>query len=229
MDRPRAILLDFYGTVVEEDDAVVSAICEEIAGAAAGDPSPSEISSYWGRRFHELCDMSNGLEFQLEKAVERQSLADVLRHFGVDFDAEPLCDRLFEHWRRPPIFPEAKAVLADIPVPVCLVSNVDNAEIEAALDHNGLSFDPIVTSEDCRAYKPHPAPFMRALEVLSLAAQDVLHVGDGLSSDVQGAQALGIPVAWVNRTGRSLREGMEEPDFTVADLRGVLAVMEGDR
>jgi 2-haloacid dehalogenase/putative hydrolase of the HAD superfamily len=225
MEWPRALLLDFYGTVVEEADELISDTCEEVAGAAASAPAPQEIASYWGRRFYELCHVSNGPRFQSERDIELHSIQDVLRRFHADMEAKALCDRLFERSRQPPAFPEAGAVLASLTVPVCLVSNVDNAELRAALDHNHLSFERIVTSEDCRAYKPHPAPFLRALALMGLRAQDVLHVGDGLTTDVQGAQALDIPVAWVNRTGRALRPGMKQPDFVVSDLWGVLSAV----
>jgi FMN phosphatase YigB (HAD superfamily) len=55
----------------------------------------------------------------------------------------------------------------------------------------------------------------------------VLHIGDGRSSDVPGAQALGIPVAWVNREGRALPEGAPRPDLEWRDLRELRQVAAG--
>jgi len=54
----------------------------------------------------------------------------------------------------------------------------DNADLASALKHVRMSFDHVVTSEDCRAYKPRPEPFQRALRLLGLEAHEVLHVGD---------------------------------------------------
>ncbi len=53
--------------------------------------------------------------------------------------------------------------------------------------------------------------------MLGCQAQEALHVGDSLSSDVQGAQALGIDVVWVNRAFKSLSGGIA-PTYTVSTL-----------
>ena len=220
---PRAILLDFYGTVVQEDDVPVLRICEEIA-LAAGNAAPQQVASYWSRRFAELCHDSHGARFRLQKELELRSLQDTLGRFQAALNAQELSQRLYDYWRRPAVLPDVRAVLGRCPVPICLVSNIDNAELRAALGHCRLSFTWVVTSEDCRAYKPHPAPFRRALELLGVAPQDVLHVGDSLGSDVQGAKALGIPVLWINRKGRVPSAEEEQPDYIAADLTGILAV-----
>ena len=93
-------------------------------------------------------------------------------------------------------------------MPVCVVSNIDRSDLEAALEYHGLVFDHVVTSEDVRSYKPRPEVFLEAMGLLGVAAHDLLHVGDSLSSDIAGANALGVPVAWVNRSGRDLPADM---------------------
>ncbi|WP_127532827.1 HAD family hydrolase [Paenibacillus kobensis] len=45
----------------------------------------------------------------------------------------------------------------------------------------------------------------------------MLHVGDSLVSDIQGAQQVGIAAAWMNRKGKALPDGMK-PDFVVSDF-----------
>ena len=112
-------------------------------------------------------------------------------------------------------------------VPVCLVSNIDNAELRSALWNVGLSFDHVVTSEDCRSYKPRPEMFARALSVLELEPDEVLHVGDSFGSDVRGAHAVGIPVLWINRGGRPAPSADVTPDYVASDLTGLLAVLDG--
>jgi putative acetyltransferase len=108
-------------------------------------------------------------------------------------------------------------------VPLCVVSNIDEADLQAALVHNELFFEHVVTSERCRAYKPRLEMFERALQLLGLPAAEVLHVGDSLGSDVRGAREAGMPVLWVNRRGRTLPAGAPVPDYTCADLSGLLA------
>lgn len=222
---PRAILLDFYGTIVEEDGAQIEQVCREIARASSKAAIPKEVKSYWGRTFGEMFLQSYGSTFQRERELERASLQKVVMHFEADLDSKRLCHIVYDYWTHPVIFPESRDVLAKLNVPVCLVSNVDNADLASALRHNGLSFDLIVTSEDCKAYKPRPEPFEKALSLLSLSCKEVLHVGDSLGSDVRGANALGIPVLWIDRKGREIPAGCQRPDYISSDLTGVLELV----
>jgi 2-haloacid dehalogenase/putative hydrolase of the HAD superfamily len=222
---PRAIFLDFYGTVVAEDEVYIDRICSRIAEASPRQVEPKEIGSYWGRAFGEICLKSYGSAFQLQREVEQASLKEVLLHFDADLDSEELSQDLYDYWAHPTIFPESRDVLAGCDVNICLLSNIDNMELDSALRYNGLSFDLVITSEDCRAYKPRPEMFEKALSLLDLTCDDVLHVGDSLGSDVRGARALGIPVLWINRKKRELPNGFEPPDYVSPDLTGILDIL----
>lgn len=219
---PRAILLDFYGTVVEEDETYIDKICEEVSKASHLGVEASDIASLWNYLFFEMCDQSLGASFRLQKELALISLQRVLQHFEADLDGEVLCQPQFEYWARPDIFPESKEILERCQIPICLVSNIDNAELQSALEHHGLSFHQVVTSEDCRAYKPCHEVFRRALSVLDLSPEEVLHVGDSLSSDVEGAQSLGIPVLWINRKQRDISHTDKVPDYISTDMTGLL-------
>jgi len=223
---PRAVLLDFYGTVVEEDDLPVGKICEEIRQASPLTTTAAEIGSCWGRLFAQLCSESFGATFRSQNELERLSLQLVLERFKADLGVDALSQRLYEYWARPTMFPESRAVLAKCGAPVCLVSNIDNAELQSALKHNHLHFDCIVTSEDCRAYKPRAEMFQRALSLIGLRPGEVLHVGDSFRSDVQGAKPQGIPALWVNRKRRPVPSD-GGPDYVSADLTGLLDAIEG--
>lgn len=132
---------------------------------------------------------------------------------------------LYAYWSQPTLFSESREVLARCNLPICLVSNIDNAELDSALRYNKLHFDLIVTSEDCRAYKPRREMFEKALLLLGLSREEVLHVGDSLGSDVRGAKAWGIPVLWLNRKNRPIPTGASAPDYITADLEGLLNIL----
>jgi len=220
MPWPKAILLDFYGTLVEEDTAVIKAISEEIAYRAPGNITPLEVAGCWGNSFSALCKQSFDENYDSQVMLEERSLSAVLKTFNVDLDPRQLSKPLISYWRQPLCYPEVAGVLADCSVPICLVSNIDNAELVSALAHNTMAFSYVVTSEGCRAYKPHPAPFLRALELLQLEPHEVLHIGDSLASDVRGAQALGITAMWINRSGRTLPEDCS-PEYVSSNLIGL--------
>ncbi len=222
---PLAVLLDFYGTVVHEDDVYVDEICTSVAGASPLDVSAAEVGSYWWDLFRRLCAQSHGDAFCTQRALERISLQDVLERFRASMDVDRLSDRLYAHWSHPGIFDESVEVSSACGVPICLLSNIDRADLRSALVHNGLYFEHAVTSEECRAYKPRREMFDRALWMLNLTPDEVLHVGDSLSSDVRGAKAAGIRVLWINRRGRLAPDGDDGPDFVADGLRGLLDVV----
>ncbi|MGY4768899.1 hypothetical protein ACXC9Q_18460 [Kribbella sp. CWNU-51] len=84
MDRPEAILLDFYGTVVEEDDPVIASVRQTIyASATANDPAdPKAVGAYWWALFSDLCATSAGQTFATQRELERRSLQGTIEYFG---------------------------------------------------------------------------------------------------------------------------------------------------
>lgn len=219
---PQAILLDFYGTVVEEDDAYILKVCQEIAEASSATVTAAEVGSYWSRLFSQMCAESFGASFRSQKELEHLSLKQVLEHFKANLDSDRLSQIIIAYWSKPALFPDSKAVLAECRIPICLVSNIDKAELQSALSHHNLSFNWITTSEDCRAYKPRREMFDKALSLLGLPAEKVLHVGDSYGSDIQGAKSLKIPALWINRKNRRVPQPENIPDYMSADLTGIL-------
>ena len=55
-----------------------------------------------------------------------------------------------------------------------------------------------------RAYKPHKELFEYALKVCGCNAEEVIHIGDSIASDVKGALTAGITPILIDRnnTGR---------------------------
>ncbi len=199
----RAVLLDFYGTVVAEDDAIVADIYRQVLDQCT-DPrevSATQVGSYRWRAFREEM-AADGAAFRCQRDIAVSSLARTVRRFGSAADPEALCASQFAFWREPDLFPDARAFLELIDVPVCVVSNIDRADVLAAIAYHGLPLAHVVTSEDVGRYKPHPAMFEAALDLLGLPVGAVLHIGDSLSADILGAHTLGIPSVWVNRSGK---------------------------
>lgn len=219
----RGILLDFYGTVVHEDDVLIAEICAEISSAMAEPIEPRAVGSLWWQIFSRSFVASHGDGFRTQRDIEQASLEEVCRILNAACDVDAMCQRLFDFWQHPPLFDDAARFLSDVTVPVVVVSNIDRADIDAAIEAHRLVFDDVIASEDVRSYKPRPESYLAGLASLGMDPHEVLHIGDSTTSDVAGAAALGIPVAWVNRKGRASPTD-PRPDHEVADLSELLDV-----
>jgi len=213
-----AVLLDFYGTLVAEDDAQIAAITARIAKASPDRLTARQVSARWNELFSRGCAAAHGAQFRTQREVELASLAELLAEFRAPLDPVELSAPLFAYWARPAALPGAAEFLSAIRRPVCIVSNIDDADLDSALDSLGWRFERIVTSERCRAYKPRGEMFAAALARLGCARERALHVGDSVGSDLRGAAAAGIAAAWVNPTGRTLPRELDPPRHTVSRL-----------
>jgi 2-haloacid dehalogenase len=190
------LLLDFYGTIVDEDDAVVERICRQVAASAGDGVTADQVGSAWWREFR--AGMVDDI-FRPQRELAVASLATVIARFSADDDPVDLAGEQFAFWRQPPLRPGARDFLAGVDLPVCIVSNIDRDDLQAALAHHGLTFTTAVTSQDVRSYKPRPEIFHRAMALLGLPADRVVHAGDSWTADVLGATAVGIPTVWIRR------------------------------
>ena len=199
----KAVFLDFYGTVVHEDGVVINEVSERIyqTGNAI---DKSEIGVFWWNEFQNMFTNSYGQSFRSQRELEYQSLVNTIQHFQSTEDAKEISEYMFEQWVKPPIFEEAKEFFDQCPVPIYIVSNIDIADINQAIEFHGLKPAGVFTSEAARSYKPRKELFELALQETGLLSKEVVHIGDSLNSDIKGASALGINAIWVNRFGKEV-------------------------
>ncbi|SIM81283.1 HAD family hydrolase [Micromonospora cremea] len=217
----KGLLLDFYGTVVEDDDAMMAEIADQVAARASVPVSGRDVVTAWGAEFEAV---ASGPRFRSLRDSAMSSLASVMAEVGCVGDPAHLCAAQFRYWRSPPLRPGTREFLSRVTVPICLVSDVDGDDLEAAVAHHGLAFTAVVTSEAARAYKPDRAMFRRALAALELEAHEVLHVGDSLTADVGGAHAAGIRSVWVNHRGQTAPRDVPVA-YEIADLSELAEIL----
>lgn len=87
---------------------------------------------------------------------------------------------------------------------VCLVL-VSNWEswLEPLLEYRKIQhyFDEILISGQVGCEKPDPEIFTQALEKSGVTANEAVHVGDSIPSDIEGAQSVGIRPILLDRSG----------------------------
>ncbi len=224
MTDVQGIFLDFYGTVASGDRHAVESICGQVAADHGLAISAADLASRWGDHYFAAIEAVDGGPFRLLVDIERDTLVETLRPHVGPIDPDPYIERFNAYMVRPTLFEEVAEVFARLHLPVCIVSNADERELRAAIGHHGLPVQYVVTSEAARSYKPEPRIFEHALALTGWAPDRVLHVGDSLHSDIQGAHRAGLKAAWVNRADRIKDIGTESPDLTWTDLCPLLTL-----
>ncbi|NLX14881.1 MAG: HAD family hydrolase [Phycisphaerales bacterium] len=225
MSDLQGIFLDFYGTLVGGDREAVEAVCQAVIDDHKLKASATEIAVDWGLKYFQAIESQNGDSFRTLLQIEYDTLIDTIFPLTGRVEVGSYIRVLNEYLARPVLFEEVTEVLARLNIPVCIVSNADERELRLALDHLGLHFDRVVTSERAKCYKPNTGIFEYALELTGWAADRVVHVGDSLHSDVDGARRAGLRAAWVNRGDRISDIGNAVPDYTWSDLRPMTKLM----
>jgi putative hydrolase of the HAD superfamily len=110
--------------------------------------------------------------------------------------AEPDVWRIFDD-----VLPTLDALAAQ-GIRLAAISNWDE-RLEPLLRRLDLHrwFETVVVSCDVRFTKPSSAIFAHALRKLALPADAVLHVGDGVAEDFEGAHAAGLGAVLLRRDG----------------------------
>lgn len=221
------VFLDMYGTLTAGDRATVEAICAEVIRDTGVRQTARDLAITWGERFFAAMDTARPDRFETLLQIETRTLRETMAELGVALEAEGYAARLTDYWRDPPLQPEVPGFLRVFRRPICIVSNADRVDLEAALTRHGIRVAGVVTSDDVRSYKPNPRIFEAALELTGWRRNRVVHVGDSLHSDVGGARRAGLRSGWVNRAHRIHDIGTERPDFEFADLMDLHALAAG--
>lgn len=226
----RWLLLDADGTLFDYDRAEMSAL--RLTFEAAGHPfRPSYAEAY--RRINAAI----WREFELGQITQELLRT---RRFALLFD-EARLDLDREHF--------SSAYLRNLALGVDLVDGAEemlralHGRVGLALITNGLQdvqrprlerstigacFDAVVISEEVGAAKPEPAIFDVALARMGHPRrEDVLMVGDSLTSDVAGANRSGIDACWFNPAGLPLPPGLAVR-YQIRELGELVGLVTGD-
>ena len=109
------------------------------------------------------------------------------------------------------------------------VTNGTKVAQDIKLDRSGLAelLDGIFISEVVGAEKPDPAFFAPVFQAMGPVDKGrVLMVGDSLTSDMQGANNVGIPCCWYDPKDKPLPDHLRI-DFHISHLRQVVEILDG--
>jgi pyrophosphatase PpaX len=217
---PTAVLFDFDGTLVDTTELIYQSLrhaTREILGreisretlmANVGQPLPRQMELLVG------CGPGEDAELA-ERLLESYQIHNETHH-----------DDLIRQ------FPQVEATLARLRsagIRLAVVTSKRRPSVDLALKTfptlEGLA-DRFVTMEDTAEHKPHPAPLLKALELLGdVPPKEAAYVGDS-PHDVAAARAAGITsvaVSWGAFSVDTLRAA--EPDHLVPNLDSAVDVL----
>jgi len=209
------ITFDCYGTLIDWETGIADAFLR------AAREDGVELRRDDVLRAYELIEpVVEREQFRLYRDVLTETAARVAHALGwpLAFERGTFLVNSLASWKP---FPDTNAALERLRSAgyrLGILSNVDDDLLAATRRHFTVDFDPIVTAQQVRSYKPATGHWIEARKRLGDARW--LHAAQSNFHDVVAANALGIATAWVNRRGDAPLPG-GTPTHEVRDMAGL--------
>ena len=164
-------------------------------------PELDHDEEIWIRFTERIIEGMGGAGDTYAAACEMEGAWAHAHHFELYEDAIPTLD-----------------ALRDRGLKLGLLSN-SARDLDEFVGHHGLTVDAVLTSRAHGKTKPHETIFRRMLELLDVAVDEAVMVGDTVEDDVEGALAVGMVAVLVDREGRYPERE------SITDLRALLNVI----
>lgn len=229
MKEIRAITIDLDDTLWEIMPVIIAA--EQRLRAWLYDHFPniphkfSMTDSYKLRDgvLQDFPERAHDLKFLRMNVLRRMAVAS-----GYSADIAEDAFRVFDEARNevhfyPDVLPALEVL--QLSYPLIAVTN-GNANLETI----GIAhlFKAVVTAVDAGVPKPHHAIFAMAVSHAGVSPEEVLHIGDDPTTDVDGAREAGLKTAWLNRNGRRWPVDIEKPDLVIRSMRELLPLLSDE-
>ena len=221
---PKAIFYDSKNTLFDWSEAWIEAstnIVNHYESNVGGD----EFKNLW---HHLLISENHRTAFaayrDFTKAL-KDSLFYTFKYYNIPGSADDI-KYMLDLWDAVQPFPDTVPALKKQQemAKVLIFSNVETRYLDMMVDKmGGFNPDFFGTMEQAKTCKPSPRAYYWVLEKNRLKVDDVLYCARP-QWDVQGAIALGMKTAWLNRSQEKL-EGVK-PDYEVKDLHGITEIVE---
>jgi 2-haloacid dehalogenase len=223
-----ALTFDCYGTLIDWESGILAALHRALPEAAEPDADVGLLEAF---ARHEA-EIEAGPYRPYRDVLEETVRAIAEDHaWAITDEAAMGFGGSVVDW---PAFPDAASSLADLAARFRLgvITNCDDDLFAVSEAKLGIRFDPVVTAQQTRRYKPNPRGFEVALERIGLPTSRILHVAQSLFHDHVTAKRLGLATVWVDRRGGRSGFGATPsaeaaPDLVVPDLRTLAELAVG--
>ena len=225
MDSVRLITFDCYGTLIDWEKGMLKAM-RPLFG---NNDTAHDI---------ELLALYGDVELELESGSYmpyRQVLSNTVQEMGRRLDLK-ITQEDGEHFAESLItwepFPDTVAALQRLAARFRLgvISNTDDDFFAETKKKLVVDFDPLVTAQQVKSYKPSHRNFEEMLRRAALPKEQILHAAQSVLHDVIPGTELGLRTVWVNRP--SIRPGagatkaaLCKPTFEVHSMSALADLM----
>lgn len=205
--RYQMILLDADDTIFDFQAGNRRAVAELMA--ELGLSSPTVFDEY--QAINHACWQALDRGEMTQEVLHVERFRRFLKSKNRSDDPAPVADRFAELLGRQAIlFPGAEDVVRALSerLPVVILTNGITV-----IQKRRMAISPVkqwisrlVISQEAGVSKPDPRIFRIALD--GVEPRNALMIGDGVGSDVAGANAAGVDMCWYNPGGKSLPQGL---------------------
>lgn len=196
----KAVFMDYTGTIISQGgkdaEEMVYRVCKN-----SEMKDPHTFIPYWWGMIKEYEASFEGSAYRTEDEIVDLMLKRCVKEIHLRENLEELHALCQRFWMYAPFYDDVKEFFQKCPYPIYIISNNGEKYIAEAVKINDISPAGIISADMVKAYKPHPALFRKALEVSGCTADEAVHIGDSVVSDVNGAKAVGIRPILLDRDG----------------------------
>jgi len=233
--RPRAVVFDLYGTLVnirtDEQDPRIYEELSRFLGYSHVNISPEELRDAYFRKIREQIDRSKETHPDVNVL---KVFSDILHEYGegrMELRLPLYTARLFRSMSRKIFepFPGVYGLLERLRerYPLALLSDAQRCYTEPEIKMLKLDwfFDVMYLSSDHGFRKPEPRYFRLALESLGGIRPDrAVYVGDNVFRDLTGAKTVGMKMVLVRSDEREYAD--IQPDAYIEEIAMLEDVLE---
>lgn len=200
--RPRALVFDVMGTVVDDASGVRDATVTALTRRGDDEQAALQVAAATAAQLKDrLRQVNDGHRpWASHRDLRREAVRAAVSEAGLapvnaaDEDELSGVVHRFDPW------PDSAAALERLRVDhvVVALSNADPAEIAGFSFHGGLSWHLALSTQPSRAFKPDPRAYAVALDALELEPREIMKVA-AHAWDLRGAARLGLQTCYVQR------------------------------
>lgn len=199
---PKAYIFDVFGTVVDWRNGVAT-VSQRFFDAKHLSENPWTFAEAWRSKYQPAMEKirSGNRGYVALDTLHFENLEELLEELGYDdvFNEEEKHE-LSKAWEQLPPWEDCVPGLSKLKEKAIIApcSNGSIALMTRLAKFANLPWDCILGAEIAQNYKPHPQAYLRSVEALGLAPQDVMMVA-AHNDDLIAARACGLQTAFIAR------------------------------